>query len=116
MPTQEEIDRAEAAVKKFSSYGDRSHMEPKRQELFQRLCTKEAARLRFFLTKPLSKKARAELVEWEIIFSKSSTITTVPTGLSQTIAPFMGRTLTAYRKGKVQSYRRWPKGKIYERL
>jgi len=114
MATQVEREKAQAVLDKWFSQDDPAPMKPERQVLFQRLCTKEAERLQFFLTKNVTKKARTELEEWAGIFAKAATRETVPIGLSRSVAPFMGRTLTAYRAGKVQSYIRRPKGKLYE--
>ncbi len=101
---------------KYFSTEDPAPMEPDRQEYFQRRCAKEAELLRYFLTKPLTNKARKEIADFERYFSKASTIPVVAIGLSRSLAPFMSRSLTAYRAGKVQSYSRRPKGKLYERV
>ena len=117
MTTQMELDKAgEDFDRIFNNCEDPTPMDPDRQEYFQRRCAKEAELLRYFLTKPLTKKARKEITDFEQLFSKASLMPVVAIGLSRSLAPFMGRSLTAYRAGEVQSYRRRPKGKIYERV
>lgn len=107
---------AQKVFDKFFITEDPSPMNSDRQEYFQRRCAKEAELLRYFLTKPLTKKARKEISDFERYFSKAATMPVVTLGLSRSLAPFMGRSLTAYRAGEVQSYSRRPKGKIYERV
>lgn len=116
MVTKAQKIRAAEVLDKYFSLDDPSPLAPETQKLFQRLCQKEAERLRYFLTKPLSKKARKEVADFERGFSRAGTMAVVPHGLSRCLCPFMGRTLTAYRMGKIQSYSRRPKGKIYEKL
>jgi hypothetical protein len=116
MPTKAQKQRAAEVLDKMVSLDDPSPMDQDWQEFFQRLCAKEAERLRYFLTKPLSQKARKEICDFERYYSQASTMPVVPHGIGRCLCPFMGRTLTAYRAGKVQSYSRRPKGKLYERV
>lgn len=113
MGTHAEMDRVtEVFDRLFNQCDDLNPLDPDRQKYFQRLCATEAEGLRYFLTKPLTKKARKEITDFERYFSKASVMPVVPIDLTRVLAPFMRRSLTAYRAGEVRSYTRRPKGMI----
>ncbi len=115
MATQAQKKQVSKIVDKCFSLDNPDPMDQRSQAYFQRRCAQEAKLLRFFLTKPLTKKAQKEISDFEQYFSGTATMPVVAIGLSESLAPFLGRSLTAYRQGRVYSYRRRPKGKMYER-